>query len=131
VNAIGRAIVAAAAMALLAMPACAADWQHARTITVAAEDYRFVPNDLVFQRGVAYRLHLENRGKELHWFHAPEFFRASRLRNPDVLNADKTEIEIRPGGAKDLYLVPQQAGHYPLICPDHDWAGMTGAITVR
>jgi uncharacterized cupredoxin-like copper-binding protein len=127
----GRTICAAAAMVLLATPASTADWKHAQTMIVLAVDYRFVPNDLVFQRGVAYRLHVENRGKELHEFHAPEFFRASRLRNPDVLNADKTEIDVPPGGATDLYLVPRRAGHYPLFCPDHDWAGMIGAITVR
>ena len=33
--------------------------------------------------------------------------------------------------AKDLYLIPKKAGHYRLFCPDHDWAGMTGEITVE
>jgi len=132
-RAILRAIVAAAVvLALPAMPALAApDWTRTQTVAVVAADYEFVPKDLVFRRGVAYRLQVENRGKEMHEFHAPEFFRASRLRNPGVLNADKTEIQVPPGAAKDLYLVPKRAGHYPLFCPDHDWAGMTGSITVR
>ncbi len=37
----------------------------------------------------------------------------------------------RPGEAKDLYFVPRQSGKFPLICADHDWAGMTGDITVK
>jgi|SRR5271170_304217 len=116
----------------LAAPAVAAvDWSHARLVTVVASDYQFSPNKLTFKRGVAYRLHFENHGKETHEFHAPEFFNATELRNPEVLNADKTEILVHPGEAKDLYFVPQKPGPYPLFCPDHDWAGMTGEITVK
>jgi uncharacterized cupredoxin-like copper-binding protein len=111
--------------------AAAVDWSQARPVTVIASEYRFSPNRLAFKRGVAYRLHFENHGKELHEFHAPEFFNAAELRNPEVLNADRTEIQAKPGEAKDLYFVPQRPGRYPLFCPDHDWAGMTGSITVK
>lgn len=121
----------AVALIALAAPAAAADWSRAQPVTVVASEYQFLPNKLTFEHGVAYRLHLENHGKETHEFHAPEFFNASELRNPEVLNADKTEILVHPGEAKDLYLVPQKPGHYPLFCPDHDWAGMTGGITVK
>ena len=115
----------------LAAPAAAADWSHARPMTVVASEYQFSPNDLVFTRGVPYRLHIENRGKEMHEFTASEFFAAAELRDASVLNADRTEVEIPPGAAKDVYLVPQRAGDFPLRCSDHDWAGMTGAITVK
>jgi uncharacterized cupredoxin-like copper-binding protein len=115
----------------LAAPAVAADWSQARPVTVVASEYKFSPNKLTFERGVAYRLHLENHGKEQHEFTAPEFFRAVRLRDAKALNADRIEVEIPPGSAKDLFFVPQQSGHYPLRCSDHDWAGMTGAITVK
>ena len=117
--------------AAAAAPAAAIDWAAAWTMTVVAREYTFAPANLVFRRGVAYRLHVENHGTELHEFHAPEFFAASQLRNPGALNADKTEIAVQPGAAADLYLVPQRAGRYPLFCPDHDWAGMTGSITVK
>jgi uncharacterized cupredoxin-like copper-binding protein len=125
--------LAAATIALLAAaaPAVAADWSQGQTVTVTTRDYEFVPKRLVFQRGVAYRLRLDNRGAEMHEFTAPEFFRSAEIRDPSVLNADETEIEIPPGKAKDLEFVPRQTGRYPLRCSDHDWAGMIGEITVE
>lgn len=117
---------------LVTAPAFAeTDWSTAQPVTVVTSEYEFSPNRLVFKRGVMYRLHVENHGKELHEFHAPEFFRASKLRDDSVLNDDKTEIQVQPGQAKDLYLIPRKAGRYPLFCPDHDWAGMKGRITVK
>jgi uncharacterized cupredoxin-like copper-binding protein len=122
----------AVVLIVLAAPAGAAeDWSQARPVTVVASEYQFSPATLVFKRGVAYRLHLENHGKELHEFHAPEFFAAVELADPAVLNPDKTEILIHPGEAKKLIFVAKKAGHFKLICPDHDWAGMTGTITVK
>ena len=116
----------------LASPAVAArDASQARPVTVVAAEYGFSPNKLTFRRGVAYRLHVENHGKEMHEFHAPAFFKSVKLADPAVLNADRTEIALHPGEAKDLNFVPKKAGHYQLICPDHDWAGMTGEITVK
>jgi uncharacterized cupredoxin-like copper-binding protein len=94
-------------------------------------EYRFSPNKLTLRRGEPYRLHLENRGKELHEFTAPEFIRSAKIHNPEVLNADKTEIVVKPGEAKDLLFVPKAAGRYRFICADHDWAGMVGKITVK
>jgi uncharacterized cupredoxin-like copper-binding protein len=111
-----------------ATPAAAAD---ARPVTVVTSEYQFAPAKLAFKRGALYRLHLENHGKEQHEFTAPEFFKAVKLQNAEALNADRTEIELPPGTAKDLFFVPQQSGHYPLRCSDHDWAGMTGSITVK
>jgi len=111
--------------------AAAADGSSAKPVLVIASEYQFVPAKLTFKRGVAYRLHLENRGKERHDFHAPDFFKAVELADPTVLNANKTEIGVQPGEAKDLTFVPKKPGRYNLICADHDWAGMTGAITIK
>ena len=121
--AVGFTIVTAAAVA--------ADWSGAQPVTVVASEYEFSPAKLIFKRGVTYRLQIENRGKEQHEFTAPEFFKAVRLGNAEALNADRTEIEIPPGTTKDLFFVARQSGHYPLRCSDHDWAGMTGTITVK
>lgn len=117
---------------LLAMPAIAAENAPAtRPVTVIASEYRFAPNRLAFVHGQTYRLHLENRGKETHEFTAPGFFASVQLGNPDVLNADKTEIVVQPGETKDLTFVARKPGHYGFRCADHDWAGMTGDITVK
>ena len=86
---------------------------------------------LTLRRGIPYRLHVENRGKEMHEFNAADFFKTAKISNPAVLNPDKTEIVVHPGEAKDLNFIPKQAGHFRLYCPDHDWAGMTGEITVE
>ena len=53
------------------------------------------------------------------------------IANPEALNPEGTEIVVQPGEKKDLYFVPRQAGRFPFICADHDWAGMTGDIVVE
>src|SRR5437667_4687057 len=72
---LGPSLAAAIAALVSAFPAPAAatDWSAAQTITVVAKEYRFKPKQLIFQRGVAYRLHIDHRGKEPHEFHCPEF----------------------------------------------------------
>jgi uncharacterized cupredoxin-like copper-binding protein len=111
--------------------AAAADTPPAQPVTVVASDYHFSPDKFAFKRGVAYRLHIENHGKEMHEFNAPAFFKSVELGDPQVLNADRTEIAVHPGEAKDLTFVPRQTGQYRLICPDHEWSGMIGEITVE
>ncbi|MGA8549263.1 MAG: hypothetical protein WB678_03400 [Stellaceae bacterium] len=130
---LGLLLLIGALACALAPPAEAAriGWAEARLISVLALDYRFVPNHLVFRRGVAYRLHLINLGKELHELSAPAFFKTVRLRSRAALDPDHTEIVVEPGQRKDLYFVAKRLGRYDMRCPDHDWAGMTGDITVR
>jgi uncharacterized cupredoxin-like copper-binding protein len=123
-----------AALLYAAAPAAGAagiDWSRARLVNVAAVEYRFVPNHLVFRRGVAYRLHVANRGSELHELTAPDFFKTAELRNPQALNREHTEVVLQPGEQKDLYFVAPRTGRYAMRCADHDWAGMTGDITVK
>ena len=118
--------------AIAAAPApTAQEWSKATVITVVLTEYNFTPNTLTFTRDLPYRLHLENRGKELHEFTAPEFFKAVALANPEVLILEGREVVLHPGEQKDIYLVPRRAGHYSLTCADHDWAGMTGEISVK
>jgi len=117
----------AAMLPLLAAPVPAAP----RTITVIMQDYAFVPQTLVLQHGAAYRLHLENRGEELHEFHAAEFWKAAKVADPSALNAERDEVVVQPGQTKDVEFIAPPAGHYRLYCPDHDWAGMVGAIMVK
>jgi uncharacterized cupredoxin-like copper-binding protein len=109
----------------------AEDGKQATPVTVVASDYHFAPDKLAFKQGVTYRLRIENHGKEMHEFNAPVFFQSAELGDPAALNADRTEIAVPPGEAKELIVTPQKAGNYRLICPDHDWAGMTGEITVE
>jgi uncharacterized cupredoxin-like copper-binding protein len=117
----------------LTPPARAAgvDWSKALPVTITTVEYAFEPNHLILRRDTPYRLHVENHGRELHELTAPDFFKAVDLRNPEVLNPEHTEIVLQPNEQKDLYFVTSRSGHYDMWCADHDWAGMTGDITVE
>jgi uncharacterized cupredoxin-like copper-binding protein len=123
------AVIACAPVA----PARAAevDWSKARLVTLTTVEYAFQPNHLILRRDIAYRLHVENHGRELHELPAPDFFKAVELRNREALNREHTEIVLQPNEQKDLYFVTLRPGHYDMWCADHDWAGMTGDITVE
>ena len=122
------ALVLALATAAQAAPV---DWSEADLVNLVATEYKFEPNHLTFRRDQPYRLHVENHGRELHELTAPDFFKAVQLRNPEVLNQDHAELVLQPGDKKDLYFVAPRPGHYDMHCADHDWAGMTGDITVE
>jgi uncharacterized cupredoxin-like copper-binding protein len=100
------------------------------TLDLIMMDYRFLPDRLIFEHDVHYRLHLANHGKETHEVTAPLFFSTADIDNPDVLNRERTEIVMQPGEAKDLFLTAHRPGTYDLRCADHDWDGMIGGITV-
>jgi plastocyanin len=128
VRTLAAAILCALLLAATPVPP---DWSKAQTVTIVGKEYGFEPNKLTFQVGARYRLRFENRGNELHELTAPAFLQTVELGNPDVLNADRTEIVVHPGEQKELVFVPMRAGRYPFICADHDWAGMTGEIVVE
>ncbi len=116
----------------LAAPAQAADpWDHAQPITVVMVDNSFQPDHVIFQQGKAYELRLQNHGKDMHEFTAPEFFRASTVRNKRALANGGTEVVVQPGESARVDLLPRIKGDYKLTCADHDWDGMVGSITVK
>jgi uncharacterized cupredoxin-like copper-binding protein len=124
------AMLAGLALTLMPGAALAVDWSKAQNITVTTVEYAFKPADLTFRRGTVYRLRIDDKGKETHEFTAPAFFKAIEMRNPEIVNADRTEIVVQPGQHKDLYFTAQQTGSFDLRCADHDWAGMVGKITI-
>jgi uncharacterized cupredoxin-like copper-binding protein len=128
---LGLSLLAAVSAGLPEAEAAPVDWAKAEPVAVVAVEYRFEPNHLVFRRGVVYRLRVVNRGHELHELTAPEFYKAVKLHNPDALNPEHSEIVVQPGQEKDLYFIASRKGYFAMWCADHDWAGMTGDITVR
>jgi uncharacterized cupredoxin-like copper-binding protein len=119
------------AVLLLVAAAPDVDWSKARPMAVVMVDDRFQPDHLTFEHGLPYRLHLDNRGKDLHEFTAPEFFAAARVRDPEQLSNEGEEVVVQPGASTDVYLEPLKPGTYRLTCADHDWDGMVGDITVK
>ena len=115
--------------ALLAV--AAASHSEPQTVNLTMIDYRFIPDHLIFEHDVHFRLHLENHGKETHELTAPTFFATADIDNPEALNHERTEIVMQPGETKDIFLTAHRPGTYDLLCADHDWAGMVGGITVE
>ena len=123
------AALLAFAAALLAV--AAASHSEPQTVNLTMIEYRFIPDHLIFEHDVHFRLHLENHGKETHELTAPTFFATSDIDNPEALNHERTEIVMQPGETKDIFLTAHRPGTYDLLCADHDWAGMVGGITVE
>src|ERR1700750_1697771 len=99
------------------------DWSQAQQIHVLMVDERFVPDQLTLQHGLPYRLLVENDGKDLHEFTAPEFFDDAVVRDPGFLSQDGKEIVVQPGAAVGVELMPIHPGTFQLICANHDWDG--------
>ena len=115
--------------ALLAV--AAASHSEPQTVNLTMIEYRFIPDHLIFEHDVHFRLHLENHGKETHELTAPTFFATADIDNPEALNHERTEIVMQPGETKDIFLTAHRPGTFDLLCADHDWAGMVGGITVE
>ena len=127
-----RALRLLAVLGLLGSPAPAAVAPPTPVpVTVTLVDDAFRPDHLVFKHGIAYRLHLQNTGKEFHEFTAPQFLKAIRIATAGVVNREGTQIDLPPAATKDLDFVAPRPGRYRLWCADHDWAGMTGDIRVE
>ena len=125
------AVSAFARSTLAQTPTARVDWSHARPIIVLMVENRFIPDKLTFRHGVPYRLRLENHGTDMHEFTAPEFLAAAIVRRPRLLANGGQDIVVQPGRSVDVDLLPLRPGSYRLICADHDWADMTGQITVE
>ncbi len=128
-------IAAGGVVALLALSAASRaadiDWSRAQLYTVEMTEYRFIPAHLRFRAGVPYRLHLVNIGKELHELTAPDFFKAVRVENRNVLVPASQDVVLQPHEQKDVFFVAEKPGRYKMTCADHDFLDMAGDITVE
>jgi uncharacterized cupredoxin-like copper-binding protein len=117
----------------------AADWTKMETVTVTMTDFAFNPASIVFRQGVPYKLVIENKGVQKHYFTAEEFFRAIATRklqsniDGEVKAPYFSAIEVYPGRTLDLYFIPVKTGNYHLICTveGHADMGMKGDIRIE
>ena len=107
------------------------DWSQAQTVTLVMTEYKFTPSTLTFKLGTPYRLHMVNKGKEMHELDGPQFYAAISVGNPEILVHSGLEVDVEPGKSQDLLFVPLQAGSYAVDCDDHEAFGMTGNFTVQ
>jgi len=117
----------------------AADWSKMETTTVSMTDFAFNPAAIVFRQGVPYKLVIENKGTQKHYFTAEGFFRAIATRklqsntDGEVKAPYFSAIEVYPGRTLDLYFIPVKSGSYRLVCTveGHEGMGMTGEIRIE
>lgn len=129
----GREPIASAAPATA--PA-SIDWSKAEEVDVTLKSFEFLPDHMDFRQGHPYRLHLENRADGGHNLDAADFFRSTILKPgpiADKIRAAGGVLELPPGNAADIYLVPTKAGAYPVECSHflHAAFGMVGRIVVE
>ncbi len=139
----GRKLFVLGLLLALAGPAAAADLSHQTPIEVTVRlgssggELVFSPNRLTFQAGKLYKLVLENPSKDKHYFSALGFAAAVWTRKVETEGAEikgaVREIELKPGGRAEWFVVPVQAGTFALGCtiPGHAEGGMVGEIVIE
>ena len=116
-----------------------ADWSKMETTTVVMNEFAFKPVTLVFRQGVPYKLVIENRGEQKHYFTAEGFFRAIATRklqsntDGEVKAPYFSAIEVYPGRSLELYFIPVKIGTFELVCTieGHAPMGMKGEIRIE
>ncbi len=116
-----------------------ADWSKMQTVPVVLKEYSYSPSNLHFKAGVPYKLEIQNKGTEKHYFTAEGFFKAIATRKVQS-NADGeikapyfSALEVFPGRSLDLYFIPVTKGTYKLHCTitGHEVKGMHGSIVIE
>jgi uncharacterized cupredoxin-like copper-binding protein len=107
------------------------------TLGTADNALKFVPNNLTFQAGKRYQLHLSNPSPQKHYFTAKDFADGIWSQKVDAgrveIKGAIHELEIRPGAEADWVFVPVRAGNYALRCSisGHTESGMTGTLIIQ
>ena len=145
------AVVMVATLGCLAAPVHAfgdMTAQEPTEVTVQMGDdqnsLRFVPENLRFETGRLYKLVLENRSQNKHYFSSDGFARAVYTRKVQVRDAQQNsiaevkgvvrEIEVYPGQRVEWWLVPIKTGSFDdLRCTisGHAEQGMVGRIDIE
>lgn len=117
----------------------AGDWSKMQTVSVVLKEYSYTPSDLRFKTGIPYKLQIQNKGMQKHYFTAEEFFKAVATRKVQS-NADGEikapyfyALEVFPGRSLDIYFIPVKKGSYRFRCtiPGHEAKGMHGVIVIE
>ena len=97
-------------------------------IYVAAQDFRFTPNEIHLAAQRPARLTIRNEGRERHEFASP----LVNLAAHDAVrtDTDRAGITILPGQSFALQFTPE-AGTYEIRCLIKGHAGMRGIIVVE
>jgi len=116
----------------------AADWETMETIEIELSEFAFSPNEIHLTVGQPYKLVFTNIGGVKHEATAAEFFQTIALRKVEDASGEfkaptLLEVETFAGAVTEVFLIPQTAGTYDLLCEieGHFEAGMFGTIVVE
>lgn len=103
----------------------------------AAGELKFEPNNLEFQAGKRYNLHLNNPSPVKHYFTSKDFADGIWTQKVEAGNVEIKgaihELELKPGAEAEWVFVPLKSGKYGLRCTiaGHSEAGMTGELVIK
>jgi len=116
----------------------AADWDSMETIEIEMGEFYFDPEELTLEVGQPYKLVFVNVGDVKHEATAGDMFGTIALRKVEDASGEYkaptlAEVETFAGAETEIFLIPQTAGRYELVCEieGHYEAGMFGWINVE
>jgi len=114
-----------------------ADWDSMETIEIDMGEFYFAPDEIHLTVGQPYNLVFVNSGAVKHEATASELFETIALRKAQDASGEYkgptlAEVETFAGAETEVFLIPQTAGTYELVCEieGHYEAGMFGTIVV-
>lgn len=111
---------------LVALVAC----DGTQTVSLTAEDFRFVPDLVRVKASSPVTLSVYNAGREVHEFDSPILLYAADIQPPESAGQSAGPgILIQPGKALQLVMAPPP-GTYLYICRRKGHADMTGTLIV-
>ena len=129
------------------MAMCGPAGHHKPTRTVEVimkEDYDadlvfvYEPKELTFKAGETVRLHIVNKGAEVHEFvmdtmEANAEHKALMAKFPEMEHDDPNAVRLEPGEEAEIVWTFGKAGSYEFACliPGHYEGGMHGPLTVN
>ncbi len=100
---------------------------NAQSVTLTAEDFRFVPAMVRVSSSAPVKLSVYNAGREVHDFDSPVLIYAAAQPSPE---ASSPGSELKPGQSLNLILAPPP-GTYLYICRRKGHGNMTGTLIVE
>lgn len=101
-----------------------------QTISLTAEDFRFVPDLVRVTSSSPLTLSVYNAGREMHEFDSAILMYAATASQPKKQNDSFSGILIRPGQSLQTVIAPPP-GTYLYICRRKGHANMTGTLIVE
>jgi uncharacterized cupredoxin-like copper-binding protein len=115
----------------------AADWDAMETLEIEMGEFFFAPNEIHLTVGQPYNLVFVNSGGVKHEATAGGLFETIAFRKAQDASGEYkaptlAEVETFAGAETEIFLIPQEAGSYELVCEieGHFEAGMFGSIVV-